>query len=148
MEEIHNKIEQFFEDYQKRFAEGLSEQPDVEAIADAFADFFVEASPVGIMGGKNDSEFRVAIPKGYDFYRSIGTTEMKINQLSIRDLDDYHYMAEAYWESIYDKEGESQSIEFNVIYFLQHLNDKLKIFAYITGDEQKVLKEKGLIPDS
>jgi len=145
MEEIHDKIEKFFEDYQTRFADGLAGQPDVDAIAGVFADFFVEASPVGVSGGKNDEGFKQAIPKGYDFYRSIGTTEMKINQLSIRDLDDFHYEAEAYWEAIYDKNGESQSIEFNVIYYLQHLNDRLKIFAYITGDEQKVLKEHGLI---
>lgn len=145
MEEIHNKIEQFFEDYQTRFAEGLAGEPDVEAIASFFANFFVEASPVGVSGGKNDESFKQAIPTGYDFYRSIGTTEMKINQLSIRDLDDYHYEAEAYWEALYDKDREIQSIEFTVIYYLQHLNDQLKIFAYITGDEQKVLKEHGLI---
>ena len=145
MEQIHNKIEQFFDDYQTRFAEGLAGQPDVDAIAGVFADFFVEASPVGISGSKNDEEFKQAIPKGYDFYRSIGTVEMKINQLSIRDLDDFHYEAEAYWEAIYEKNGENQSIEFNVIYYLQHLNDQLKIFAYITGDEQKLLKEQGLV---
>jgi len=73
---------------------------------------------------------------------------MKINQFSIRDLDDFYYMAESYWEAFYDQDGDSQTIEFNVIYFLQHLNDKLKIFAYITGYEQKVLKERGLIADS
>ena len=145
MEEIHLKIEQFFDEYEKRFAEGLAGRPNVEAIADVFANFFVEASPVGISGGENDTRFREAIPKGYEFYRSIGTTQMQINQLSIRDLDDFHYMAEAYWEAFYDQDGESQSIEFTVIYFLQHLKDQLKIFAYITGDEQKVLKERGLI---
>jgi hypothetical protein len=145
MEEIHNKIEQFFDEYEKRFAEGLAGQPDTEAIVNVFADFFVEASPVGVVGGKNDADFRETIPKGYDFYRSIGTTKMKINQLDIADLDDFHHMAEVYWEAFYDKEGNSQSIEFTVIYFLQHLNDQLKIFAYITGDEQKLLKEKGLI---
>lgn len=145
MDEIHDKIEQFFEEYQKKFAEGLAGHPDVEAIAGVFANFFIEASPVGISGGENDEAFRDAIPKGYDMYRSIGTTEMKINQLSIRDLDDYHYEAEAYWEAFYEMDGISQSIEFTVIYYLQYLNEELKIFAYITGDEQKVLKERGLV---
>lgn len=142
MEEIHLEIEKFFEAYEKRFAEGLAGQPDVEETAGAFANFFVEASPVGISGSENGNAFRESIPKGYDFYRSIGTTEMKINQLDITELDDMHFMAEAYWEAMYKGE---ETIEFNVIYFLQYRNEALKIFAYITGDEQKVLKEKGLI---
>ena len=63
MEEIHDKIEQFFEDYQNRFAEGLAGQPDVDAIADVFADFFVEASPIGISGGKMTRNSGPPFPK-------------------------------------------------------------------------------------
>ncbi len=142
MKEIHLEIEKFFEAYERRFAEGLAGNPDVEGTTSAFANFFVEASPVGISGGKNDDAFRESVPKGYDFYKSIGTTEMKINQLDITELDDMHIMVEVYWEASYQT---SETIAFNVIYFLQYRNETLKIFAYITGDEQKVLQEKGLI---
>lgn len=145
MEEIHLEIEAFFEKYEQRFADGLAGKPDVEGTVDAFADFFVEASPVGIIGSKNDAAFRESIPKGYDFYKSIGTTEMKINQVHITDLDDLHYLVDVYWEAFYSRDEGNQSIEFNVMYMLQNQNGALRIFAYITGDEEKVLKEKGLI---
>jgi hypothetical protein len=35
-------------------------------------------------------------------------------------------------------------IDFDTFYFVQRIKN-LKIFAYITGDEQKVLKEHGLV---
>jgi hypothetical protein len=56
-------------------------------------------------------------------------------------------MAKVHWQAIYNKKDKSkESIEFDVIYFVQTVNDQLKIFAYITGDEQGVLRERGLIP--
>lgn len=145
MADINDQIEQFFEEYEKRFAEGLAGNAVAEETAKAFADFFVEASPMGIMGGKNDQEFLDRVPKGYDFYRSIGITKMEIRQLDITELNELHYMVEVYWESFYEKDSQPGSIEFSVIYFLQHLNGSLKVFAYITGDEQAVLKERGLV---
>ncbi|MCF0070286.1 hypothetical protein LZD49_07370 [Dyadobacter sp. CY261] len=145
MADINDEIEQFFEAYEKRFAEGLAGTAVAEETAKVFADFFVEASPQGITGGKNDQSFLDAVPQGYDFYRSIGITKMEIRQLDITELNELHYMVEVYWESFYEKDGEPDSIEFSVIYLLQHLNGALKVFAYITGDEQAVLRERGLI---
>lgn len=145
MADINDQIEQFFDEYEKRFADGLAGQAVEEDTASAFADFFVEASPMGIIGGKNDQEFRERVPQGYEFYRSIGITKMAIRQLDITELNELHYMVEVYWESFYEKDGQPGSIEFSVIYFLQHLNGALKVFAYITGDEQAVLKERGLV---
>lgn len=145
MADIHDQIEQFFDAYEKRFAEGLAGNAVAEETAAAFADFFVEASPNGIIGGKNDQEFRERVPEGYNFYRSIGITKMEIRQLDITELNELHYMVEVYWESFYEKDGQPGSIEFSVIYLLQNLNGTLKVFAYITGDEQAVLKERGLV---
>lgn len=145
MADINDQIEQFFEAYEKRLAEGLAGNAVAEETAKAFADFFVEASPVGIIGGENNQEFRDRVPKGYDFYRSTGITKMEIRQLDITELNELHYMVEVYWESFYEKDGQPDSIEFSVIYFLQHLNGTLKVFAYITGDEQAILKERGLV---
>jgi hypothetical protein len=55
-------------------------------------------------------------------------------------------MVNVHWNSSYNrKDGSEVFIEFDVIYFVQIIDEKLKIFAYITGDEQAVLREKGLI---
>ena len=71
-------VEKFFEEYAARTNRALGEQPevDVEATAAAFADCFVEASPVGVNCGGNNGKFREQIPKGFEFYRSIGTRSM------------------------------------------------------------------------
>ena len=142
------KVQAFFNDYEARFNQSLQEPPvvDVDGVVGAFAGCFVEASPVGVNCGKNDDQFRQAVPQGFAFYKSIGTTSMKIAALDITPLDDYHVMAKVHWDSRYTTSNGEEKIEFDVIYFLQLLNEQPKIFAFITGDEQKVLQERGLIP--
>jgi hypothetical protein len=144
---MQSSLRKFFAEYEARMNKALGEPPeiDVEATAEAFADCFVEASPVGIVCG-NKEQLRPQIPKGYEFYRSIGTTFMKIMGLETTQLDNLHTMAKVHWDSRYvKKDGKKVQIEFDVIYLLQLIGDTPKIFAYITGDEQKVLKEHGLI---
>jgi hypothetical protein len=103
--------------------------------------------PLEFLCGKNDDGFRNAIPQGYEFYRNIGTKSMNIDSVNISSLDEYHSMVKVHWNALYSKrDGSEEKIEFDVIYFVQVIEEKPKIFAYITGDEQGVLREKGLIP--
>lgn len=112
----------------------------------AFADCFIEASPLGINCGKNDEQFKIGIPQGYTFYKNIGITSMDIIAKEINILDTYHAMIKIHWRSAFIKKNKSAgNIEFDVIYFVQTKGKQNKIFAYITGDEQTVLKENGLI---
>ncbi|SEL01519.1 hypothetical protein SAMN04488505_1011319 [Chitinophaga rupis] len=145
MQQMQQTIEQFFKDYENRFAEGLAGKADVAATTAVFADCFIEASPRGVICGKNDDAFRASIPKGYDFYKSIGTSRMNIEHLTVTALDDLHYMVKVRWQSYYLKDERELLIEFDVTYFLQQQQEQLKIFAYITGDEQQLLKERGVI---
>lgn len=140
-------VSQFFEKYEQRFNEALANpsKVDVRATADAFAEYFVESSPAGVVGGRNDEAFRQMIPKGLEYYRSIGTKSMKISSLNTTQLDDLHFMTRVHWDSRYEKESVEMRIEFDVLYFLRCKEGRFKIFAYITGDEQKVLREHGLI---
>ena len=149
MHHTDERLERFFADYAERFNRALAEPPvvDVEGTAAAFAGCFVEASPRGVTCGKNDDTFRATIPQGAEFYRSIGTTSMRITSLEVTPLDGYHTMAKVRWDSRYrKKDGREERIEFDVIYLVQTLGDTTKISAYITGDEQKALREKGLLP--
>lgn len=143
---MEKNIFEFFAAYEKRFNDALKGETDVEGTARAFAPFFVEASPAGIHGGSNDQEFRKKIPQGMDFYRQIGTYSMEILAQDVTPLDDLHYMVKIHWNATYkNKDNTDLSIDFHVIYFLQRKDDELKIFAYITGDEDKVMREHGLI---
>lgn len=141
-------ISRFFDDYASRFNKALKgKDPDVTGTTGSFASCFVEASPAGIICSKNDERFKEAIPKGYAFYQSIGTVSMKIGSKAITELDEFHAMVKIHWQSLYEKkEGNREEIGFDVHYFVQVMNEKVKIFAYITGDEQKLLQEKGLAP--
>jgi hypothetical protein len=146
MDILSQKIENFFKAYEQRFMDGLKGKVDVNGTIASFAECFMESSPVGVNCGRNDAKFREVIPKGYEFYKSIGTQSIKILSKEITVLDEFHMMCKVHWQSKYlTKDKKEEVIDFDVFYFLRYLNDELKIFAYITGDEQKVLKERGLV---
>lgn len=147
MDVITQKIDRFFSDYETRFNKTLLDPPeiDIDGVADSFASSFIGANPSGVACGKNDAELRVAFLQGFKFYKSIGTRSMKITSIDITTLDEYHVMAKVHWDSRYAKDESEIRIEFNVIYFLQLTDEKPRIFAYITGDEQRVLREHGLV---
>lgn len=148
MQNTEQRIREFFEAYAKRVNDALGEEPtiDVEGVRDSFADYFVESSPVGVHGGKNGALFKAMIPRGYKHYRRIGTKSMEIASLDLTSLDDYHWMAKVHWDSRYEKKGASSvKIEFDILYFVTLQSGSPKIFAYITGDEQRVLKEHGIV---
>lgn len=147
MDNTDKRLKDFFAEYEARFNRALAGEFDVEETADLFADCFMEANPFGVMGAKNDDLFRLMIPKGYEFSRSIGAKAMLIDSIKLSSLDEYHSMAKVHWRAIYiKKDGSEDIIEFDVIYFVQTIGEKPKIFAYITGDEQGILRERGLIP--
>ncbi len=145
MSTVNEKIRQFFAEYEKAFEKGISGKPDVMSTVNSFSHVFVEASPLGIMGSANDNSFREAIPKGFEFYRKIGTKSMAIDKIDITPIDQYHYQAKVHWKAHYEQTKLEVDLEFDVIYLLQFLNNKLEIFAYITGDEQALLRKHGLI---
>lgn len=146
MDTVRQTLELFFDEYEARFNAALKGTPDIDGTAAAFADTFIEASPKGIICGQNDDQFRESIPKGYEFYRSIGTKTMRIVWRNITPLDDYHVLVKIHWQAVYDHpDGDEEKIDFDVIYFVQMLTTTPKIFAYITGDEQRVLRERGLV---
>ncbi len=153
MNDVKQKVKQFFQAYEARFMRALQGDnkvegavDDIEGTVNAFAEHFIEASPAGVVAGNNDDTFRKMIPRGNDFYRSIGTQLMKIRDIDITELNEHHVMATIEWDSRYRRnDGKDIAISFEVIYLLQHRDDELKIFAYITGDEQQALQEAGLI---
>lgn len=148
MDNVVERLAAFFAEYEARTNRALADPPDVdvEATVEAFANCFVGASPAGVQCGKNDQEFREAIPKGLQFYRSIGTQRMNIVAIATTRLDDLHAMSRVSWKAEYIKKDSSPtSIEFDVIYLTQLSGDEPRIFCYITGDEQQAYKDHGLI---
>lgn len=149
MQDHEPAIRRFFEAYQGRMNAALQKPPviDVAAVAAAFARYFVGSNPNQVFGGRNGWLFRLMIPRGYRHYRRLGTQRMEIRSLSITPLDDFHVLARTHWWSSYRrKSGDAVEIEFDNIYLLHIAAGKEpKIFAYVTGDEQQVLEDHGLL---
>lgn len=145
----NNIIESFFAEYERRTNQALTDDPvvDVEATAGVFTDCFIESSPKGVMCGTNDAKFREQIPKGFEFYRSIGTKSMQIQSINITAIDEMHSMVKISWRAHYVKKDSSElDLDFDVIYFVKSEGGKLKIFCHVTGDEEKAYKDNGIVP--
>ena len=144
---MNERIEEFFKQYAERFNKSLYEEDaDIDGTARSFADYFIEANPMGVNCGQNDKHFRAVIPQGYDFYKSIGITSMEIISQTITQLDSSHAMNKIAWKAEFRrKDSTTGALNFEVIYLLQVIDGECKIFAYITGDEKRALKENGLI---
>lgn len=146
MKTNNKDIETFFDHYEERFNSAIKgKKTATDETVDSFTDCFIESSPLGVICGKNDVEFKNRIQKGYEFYKKIGITSMDILSKEITILDEFHTMAKIHWRSNYQKGKSTGGIEFEVLYFLHYKDKKHKIFAYITGDEEKALKDHGLV---
>jgi len=142
-----DEIDQFFSRYESRFNDALSgAEFDVEQTVNSFTEHFLEASPLGVNAGKNDKNFREVISNGWSFYRDIGVQAMNILSKQITILDELHALVKVNWNSSFvRKDKTSGEISFDVFYLVQKLDGNIKIFSYITGDEQQALKDQGLI---
>jgi hypothetical protein len=140
-------VRRFFTRYARRMNAALKPggTVDINGFVASFAPYFVEASPAGVVGGKNGLRFRLMLPRGVAFYRRIGTTSMTITSMRVTPLDERHAMARVRWVAHYLKDGRRLRIPFTNIYLLHFERGRPRIFAYVTGDERKVLADHGLI---
>jgi phenolic acid decarboxylase len=144
---IEQRLTAFFADYEARTNRAFADPAtiDAEASAGAYAACFIEAHPKGVICFQNDEELRKSIPQMMEAQRKIGAREMKIAGLTITPLDALHAMAKIRWEAHYVKpDGSDVSAAFDEIYFVQVIDETPKIFAYIAGDQEKLLKEIGV----
>ena len=144
----HKEIEAFFRAYAEHASDALKEPPteDVNSIAASFAPFFVGSSPKGVFGGPNDEVFKQRIPKGFARYRNIGGKAMNVTRVDMIELDDDNIMANVSWSFEYRrKDGKKGHIAFVNRYLLNISGGAPLIFAYITPDEERAMKDHGLI---
>lgn len=147
MSKRKKNVEEFFSRYETMFNSAMAGQDVTQEATAMFADSFVESTPSGVMCSNNRGEFVEKARKGLEFYRSIGTRSMTISSTDVTLIDDLHAMAKVYWRYTYDKDGSEGHIDFHVFYFLTNATGELKIFSFIGGDETKLLKEHGLVPE-
>ncbi|MDP2334462.1 MAG: nuclear transport factor 2 family protein [Reyranella sp.] len=143
---MENSVKELFERYAKLFRMALADEVDMDEVASSYAAAFVAASPAGIHVGQNDEDLKQAMRQGFENYRRIGTKDMRLRHVRIAPIDEHHCLAHVAWTALYDRGSEPDiSIEFDVHYLVQQLEDAPRIFGWISGDEQAVLKQHGII---
>ncbi|HTE32996.1 MAG TPA: hypothetical protein VK666_21585 [Chryseolinea sp.] len=149
MSKRKKQLEEFFSSYESHFNNAINNSSNVEEdLTASFAECFVESNPAGVMCGQNNSDFAGKIKEGFEFYKSIGTKEMNIISKDITLLDDFHSLVKVLWRYAYSKDEKEGNIDFTTFYLLNTTNGETKIFAYIAGDEQKNLRDRGLVPQT
>jgi hypothetical protein len=146
---MNAEVKALFQRYQRLFEKGLSGNVDAREVAAFYAPSFVAASPAGVVTGKNDEALLQVMKAGYARYRQTGMKSMELGDIRLSEIDDHHCMAHVGWTAIYTSHGKSDVvIEFEVHYLIQKLEGEPKIFGWVSGDEQKLLRQHGIGSDT
>ncbi|RUV16279.1 MAG: nuclear transport factor 2 family protein [Mesorhizobium sp.] len=130
----------------ERYEQQLAGDADMDEVASVYASAFIAASPAGVMVGKNDYQLRQVMEQGYAHYRAIGMKEMRIRAVRVSPIDEHHCVAHVAWTSSYArKDRPDVTIDFDVHYLVQKLGGEPKIFGWVSGDEQEVLRKHGVV---
>jgi hypothetical protein len=144
---VEEAVRKLFERYQRLFRQALDGNADLEDVASSYASGFVAASPSGVRVGENGEQLKEVMKRGFEHYRQIGTKDMRLRDIRIVPIDEQHCLAQVAWTAIYDRGADPVvSIDFQVHYLVQQIDPAPpKIFGWISGDEQAVLKEHGIL---
>ncbi|KRA55370.1 hypothetical protein [Devosia sp. Root635] len=148
MTKLETQVRALFDAYAKRSDDALQNPPkeDIDGVVSAFAPFFVESSPRGVIGGANDDRFRSMIPQGFARYRQVGGKHMTVKGLKVIELDHCHAVADVDWDFAYtNKAGQSGHVTFTNFYFVTIAGGTPKVFGYVTPDEEQAMKDHGLV---
>jgi hypothetical protein len=143
---METSVRKLFERYERFFMQALGGDMDMDEVASLYASEFIAATPAGVMTGKNDDQLKQVMAQGYEYYRSIGTKEMRIRNVRVSPIDERHCVAHVAWTATYDRKDKAETaIDFDVHYFVQTLEGVSKVFGWVAGDEQALLRKHGII---
>ena len=142
---METSVRKLFERYENVFNAALHGDVDMDGVAALYASDFIAASPAGVMTGKNDEQLKQVMAQGYARYRAIGTKEMRIRGLRISPMDEHHCVAHVAWRATYVRKDQPDvTIDFDVHDLVQQSGAEPKVFGWVSGDEQALLKEHGI----
>lgn len=143
---METAVRKFFERYESFFNQSLGGGTDMDEAAALYASEFIAASPAGVLTGKNDDQLKQVMAQGYARYRAMGTKEMRMRDVHISRIDDNHCVAHVAWTATYARNDQPDvAIDFDVHYFVQKLDGEPKVFGWVSGDEQALLRKHGIV---
>ncbi len=139
-------VRTLFERYERLFNQSLGGDVDLDEVASLYASEFIGAAPAGVRTGKNDEQFKRVMAEGYAHYRAIGTKEMRIRAVRLSPIDEHHCVAHVAWTATYARKDQPDvAIDFDVHYLVQKLDGEPKVFGWVAGDEDALLRKHGII---
>jgi hypothetical protein len=139
-------VRKLFERYERAFNQSLDGDTDMREVASLYASRFISATPSGVMTGKNNDLLKEVMAQGYARYRAIGAKAMRIRNLGLSPIDEQHCVAHVAWTATYARKDQPDlAIDFDVHYFVRTSDGKSKVFGWVSGDEQALLREHGII---
>lgn len=143
---MESDVKELFERYESVFNRSLGGDMDMDSVAALYAAEFIAASPAGVMAGKNDDQLKQVMAQGYARYRAMGTKEMRIRNVRLSTMDDHHCVAHVAWTATYARTDRPDvTIDFDVHYFVRKLDGEPKVFGWVSGDEEALLKQHGIL---
>lgn len=84
--------------------------------------------------------------QGYERYRAMGTKAMRLREVRLDPIDGLHGVAHVAWTATYARgDGPDVAIDFDVHYLLQERDGELKVFGWVSGDEEASLRKHGIL---
>jgi hypothetical protein len=143
---MENAVRKLFERYESFFNRSLDGNPSMDEVASLYASDFIAASPAGVMTGKNDDQLKQIMAQGYARYRAIGTSGMRVRHIRLSPIDQHHCVAHVAWTATYARKDQNDTtIDFGVHYLVQKLDGDAKVFGWVSGDEQALLRKHGIV---
>ena len=138
-----NRIRKFFTAY-----EHAINTFDPALVSSHFVDSFMGADPNGVFCHRNDASLRQAVEQRRDMYTQMGFKFVEVLNVSESPIDEHYTMAKVQWRVVFEKvKGQPKEFKFQITYFLYDSPEGLRIVFFIAReDEQKVLREAGLLP--
>ncbi|RUX03618.1 MAG: nuclear transport factor 2 family protein [Mesorhizobium sp.] len=132
------EVAKFFAAYAEFYNDALLPEADLKGVADIYSSAFISVTPGAVMAGENGKQLIEIMKKGFEGYTC--------KDVSVTPIDRDHCVAKVQWAGEYqNKKAALITIDFEVSYLLERRDGKLKVFGWISGDEQAEFRKHGLL---
>lgn len=137
------EIDDFFAKYEKS-----ANNFDPDLLASLYTDSFMSADPNRTACVQNDMKWKEAATKREQLFKDLGFKFAKIIDKSVTQIDDNYSMVKVHWPMNFENPSTTRSdFKFFITNFVCAVGGALKVCFNISHeDEQKVMREAGLVP--
>ncbi len=139
-------VRKFFKAYERVYNDAMGGEVNMDDVGQMYSTGFVSVTPAGVMVGENGQPLKDVMRKGFEAYRALGSKKMTYTDVAVTAIDRDHCVARVQWSGQYQRKNkECLTIDFEVNYLVERRDGRLKVFGWITGDEQAEFRKHGLL---